>query len=504
MNPSLDMQRITNGDILTSHGHIEGRKLMLEILEAGIHAADPYFAMLKLMRREGDRFIFGGEEYEPDGGPSGDDVVDLNECGRIFVFGAGKGIQRAAKSVEDILGDRLTGGHVIAKHGEPVILDVVGVTHGAHPVPDEGCIEGCKKIIAMTEDLTEDDVVITMIGNGIGSLLTYPVDGVSLDDVQRVVHMFQIEKGGPTLDLIPIRNHLDQIKGGQFSKYIQPARAIHILAFHKSSYERVLTAPRYRWLHTLPDETTNADAIASLKKWECWDSVPESVRTYLTHPDPARETLKIDEFEAMNQRVFCLFPKANGVVPSAVKKAKELGLNAHMLYNNYTMMAEASQVGKVVGNLAMHSEIDGDPFTPPVAIVGGGELLVTVGKNGGMGGRDQEFAVSAAVEIEGSHHVIVGSVDSDGTDGPGHQFVDGREGVPVLAGGIVDGETYERAREVGLDLRDVLKRHDTSPALHVLGDGIEATMAMAMGDLSVAIILGRSTSEETGRGPYWA
>ena len=72
---------------------------------------------------------------------------------------AGKGIQRGAKAVEDLLGDRLTGGHVIAKHGEPVILDRVGVTHGAHPVPDEGCVEGCKNIIALTEDLTEDDVV---------------------------------------------------------------------------------------------------------------------------------------------------------------------------------------------------------------------------------------------------------------------------------------------------------------------------------------------------------
>ena len=93
----------------------------------------------------------------------------------------------------------------------------------------------------------------------------------------------------------------------------------------------------------------------------------------------------------MNKRVFCLFPKEKAVVRTAMEKAKELGLNARMMYNNYTMMAEASQVGKVVSNLALHSEIDGEPFEPPVALIGGGELLVTVGKNGGMGGRDQEF-----------------------------------------------------------------------------------------------------------------
>ena len=155
----------------------------------------------------------------------GDEVIDLTETGRIFVLGAGKGIQRAARAVEDLLGDRLTGGHVIAKHGEDLILDRVGVTFGAHPVPDEGCVEGCRRIIELTEDLRPEDLVITMIGNGIGSLLTYPVEGVSLDDMQRTVHLFQIERGGPTVDLIPIRNHLDRIKGGQFSRYIRSLRA---------------------------------------------------------------------------------------------------------------------------------------------------------------------------------------------------------------------------------------------------------------------------------------
>ena len=504
MSHTLEKERILNADALLSHGHEEGRKLMLEILEAGIQAADPYYAILRVMRREGDRLIFSGELFEPAGGPrSGDEIIDLNQAGRIFVFGAGKGIQRAARAVEDVLGDRLTGGHVIAKHGEDLILDRVGVTFGAHPVPDEGCVAGCRRIIEMSKDLCSDDFVITMIGNGIGSLLTLPVDGVTLDDVQRTVRLFQIEHGGPTVDLIPIRNHLDQIKGGQFSKYMQPARAIHILAFHTASYTAVLTNPRYRWLHTMPDETTHVDAIEALKKWNCWDDAPGSVRKYLSDPPHGNETLSIAEFEKMDSRIFCLFPMEYAVVNTAVAKAREMGITTHVLYNNYSMMAEAMQVGKVVSNLALHTEIDGEPFEPPCALIGGGELLVTVGQDGGMGGRDQEFAVSAAVEIEGCRHIIVGSVDSDGTDGPGHQFVDGREEVPVLAGGIVDGDTARRARELGIDLNDVLKRHDTSPALHALDDGIVTTMAMSMGDLSVALILDRSTPEETGRGRNW-
>ena len=500
MSSIVTKEQILNAGTLTSHGHDEGRQMMLEILKAGIQAADPYYAMLRVMHRDGDTLTFRGGPFEPAGSPRcGDEIIDLSRPGRIFVFGAGKGIQRAAKAVEDVLGDRLAGGHVIDKQGGDLILARIGVTFGAHPVPDEGCTAGCRRIIEMSEDLRPDDLVITMIGNGIGSLLTLPVDGVSLEDVQRTVYLFQIEHGGPTVDLIPIRNHLDQIKGGQFSKYLRPARAIHILAFHTAPYQDVMTAPRYRWLHTMPDETTHADAIDALRKWDCLDEVPASVRGYLSNPDPARETLKIADFEKMDSRIFCLFPKNLSVVHTAIRKAREMGIKTHMLYNNYSMMGEASQVGKVVGNMALHTEIDGAPFEPPCALIGGGELLVTVGKERGMGGRNQEFATSAAVEIDGCRHIVVGAVDSDGTDGPGHQFVDGREDVPVLAGGIVDGETARRARELGIDLRDVLKRHDTSPALYALDDGVITNMAMSMGDLNVALILGRSTLEETGR-----
>jgi glycerate-2-kinase len=118
-------------------------------------------------------------------------------------------------------------------------------------------------------------------------------------------------------------------------------------------------------------------------------------------------------------------------------------------------------------------------------------MVVTVGQERGMGGRNQEYALSAALELAGSGRVVIGSVDSDGTDGPGHQFVQGERyaAIPVLTGAIVDGTTAARAQALGVDLGAALKRHDTSPALYRLGDGIVATPAMSMGDLSVTLIL---------------
>jgi len=114
-----------------------------------------------------------------------------------------------------------------------------------------------------------------------------------------------------------------------------------------------------------------------------------------------------------------------------------------------------------------------------------------VGKEKGMGGRNQEFALAAALKIAGSPGIVVGSVDSDGSDGPGHQFVDGYENVPVLGGGIVDGETAARADRLGVDIREELKKHNASPTLWKLGGGVILTPNLSVNDLSVALVMDR-------------
>jgi glycerate-2-kinase len=494
------MSRIINRETLSDHGHVAGRRAMLEILETGLRAADPYYATLKALHLDGDILTVGYALYEPPGTPlPGPEVIDLRTIQRIFVFGAGKGINRAAQAIEEVLGDRLTGGHVIDKHGTPHNLKRIGLTYGAHPIPDAGCAEGCRRILEMAQDLRPDDLVLTVVGNGIGSLLTLPAPGLTIEDLRQVVYAFQIEKGGPTVDLVPIRNHLDAIKGGKFTRYMRPARTVHLIAFYRPpSYADMLRHPLFRWLHSLPDETTYADAITSLKRYDLWEEVPDSVRQHLQRADPAQETLKVADFEALRQRVFFIFPPELGMVPTAKRKAEEMGFAAHVLFNNYSMKPEANQLGRIVANMALHTEIDGEPFRPPCALISTGEALVTVGKETGMGGRNQEYVVAAALEIANTHHVIMGSVDSDGTDGPGHQFVDAEKyaHIPVLTGGIVDNSTQMRARDMGIDLADALKRHDTSPALYTLGDAVVAIPGMSMGDLCVTLILEPASKSE--------
>ena len=147
-------QRILNMEALTNHGNVAGRKAVAAILEAGLEASDPYYNTRKLIRLDGTRLIVGNKDFEPAGDPhSGDEIFDLSKIKNIYVFGAGKGIQRVAKAIEDVLGNRLTGGHVIDKKQHPVICKKIGVTLGAHPVPDIDCVRGCEKILVGIEKL---------------------------------------------------------------------------------------------------------------------------------------------------------------------------------------------------------------------------------------------------------------------------------------------------------------------------------------------------------------
>ena len=483
--------RIQNMEILLSSGNLPGRKSMLQILEAGLQSADPYFNTRKLIRVENGKLIVGNKEFEPVGTPkSGDEVYDLSRIGRIYVLGAGKGIQNVAKAIEDVLGDRLAGGHVIDKKGHPIILRKIGVTLGGHPTPDEDCVKGCERILEITKDLTEEDLVFTCVSNGVSSLLTLPGPGLSAEDLRRTTMVTQVERGMPTRILNPIRNHLDRIKGGRISRYIHPAKMIHLLAIDPGEYDQRMHG-NY-WLHTLPDCTTFQEAIDTLKRWEAWEAVPAAVRRHLEKADPGQETLKAKDFEKMSFRIFGLMPgpRQSGKLPPAMRKAEELGFRPVMLADELIEI-EAGHAGIYMASIAKTIERRGQPFEPPCALFSSGELVVTVGQEKGIGGRNQEFTLSAALKIAGSKNIVIASVDTDGTDGPGSQFSGGSADIPCLAGGIVDGQTVEEAKKNGVDIAGELKRHNTTPALWRLNSGILATPNISLVDLTVALIMGR-------------
>ncbi len=321
--------RILNKKQITSHGNIDGRNDLYEILEAGLIEADPYNKIKKLIKIKNNFLIIGNKESIPKGDPNTEpESINLTKINRIFVVGAGKGIQKIAKAIEDVLGDYLTGGHVIDKKGNKIELEKIGVTLGGHPVPDNDCIKGCQKILKILDSCQEDDLVFTMAGNGVSSLLSLPVEGVTLEDVRDTIYKLQIERGVPTFDLCHVRNHLDLMKGGKVTKHIWPAKAIHLIAYDYDYEHLIYNNP---WLHFLPDNmTTFEGAVHILKKWNAWDNIPSSVRNFLIKADLNQEVLKPDEFLKHHFRIFRLAGN-NEMMKAAKIKSEELGYKTYML-----------------------------------------------------------------------------------------------------------------------------------------------------------------------------
>lgn len=487
--------RILNKETLISHGNQEGRRIVTELLDAGLDALDPYYRVKKLVHKEGNKIVLHTEGFEMRGDPrSGPAVYDLRDYDRVFVIGAAKGVQRAALAMEEVLGDVLTAGHVIAKHGEPVICKKIGVTLAGHPVPDEYCVEGCRKIEALIKDITARDLVFTISGSGCGSLMTYPAGDITIDDISRFTHMMQIEKGVPTSDLNQIRTHIDRFKGGRLSRLLRPATLVHMTTadpsklstpVYRTSYFEMLRANTF--FPPLAAASTYADCIAIIKKWDAWERTPESIRRHLLAGGPHNENMSVEEYESLNARFFGLIFKDSTVYPAVRARSAELGYPCRML-SEY-MQAEAREAGYVNALMALCIERMDEPLPAPIVLMTSGENVVTVGNESGVGGRNQEYCVSAALKIARSRRVVIGAVDTDGTDGPGGFDYPGAP--ECLAGAVVDGYTLGEAQAAGIDLWQALKTHGTSQPLWKLGCGVHATSNISALDLGIILIMGK-------------
>ena len=484
--------RVRNKEMLVNHGNTEGRKIVAELLEVGLDSLDPYYRVKQFVKIIDDKIVLDDRGFEMKDDPrAGKAVYDFSDFDHIYVIGAAKGIQRAAKAFEDVFGEHLTGGHVIGKHGEEIICEKIDVTLAGHPVPDEYCVEGCKKIEELAQKVTERDLVFTIFGSGCGSLFTYPVEGISIEEISQFTHMMQIEKGVPTSELNQIRTHIDKMKGGRVTRLFSKATMVHMTTADPSKMNTPVLRVGYfdmmkvnTFFPTIATASTYQDCIDIIKKWDAWEQTPDSIKNHLLSGGPHNENMSIEEYEGFNSRFFGLIFKDSTVYPSVRAKAEELGLRCIML-SEY-MEAEAREAGFIDGNLSLCSERLGEPFQAPVVLMSSGENVVTVGKETGIGGRNQEYCLAAALKIQGSKRIVIGAVDTDGTDGPGNFCF---QGAPdCLAGAIVDGYTVDEAKNMQIDLWNALKTHATSEPLWKLHCGVDAQSGVSALDLRIILI----------------
>jgi glycerate 2-kinase len=404
-------------------------------MKAAFRAADPVEAVLRHVRLAGDTLIVGKSRYR------------LSRYERIIVLGAGKAGATMSLALEKLLGKRIAGGLVNVKYGHTAPLKRVEINECGHPVPDEAGVRGSERIAKMAAEAGEKDLVLCVVSGGASALMPAPAAGISLADKQAVTKLL-LACGANIHEINSVRKHLSTLKGGQLARLAFPATVVTLMLSDVigDNLDVIGSGP------TTPDLSTFADALGILKKYGLLDKAPGSVRRRLEQGAAGQ----LEETPKSLERTQNLIVGSNRLAVNAAKaKAKALGYRTLVL--STTIEGETRDVARLHAAIAREIRTSGEPLKPPACIISGGETTVTLRGNG-KGGRNQEFALAASLDVDGMRNVLLLSAGTDGTDGP-----------TDAAGAWCDGNTLTRARAAGLDAAQYLAENNSYEFFDRLG-----------------------------------
>ena len=428
-----------------ARGEVKIKKDALAIFKAGLEAVDPTAAVNKAVVRSKDTVkIMDGKKVIK--------TLNLKNIKDIYVVGAGKATAPMAKAVEKILGAKISGGIISVKKGHGLKLKKVKVLEAAHPVPDQAGENAAKAITKLLEDADKNDLVFSLISGGGSALLPLPAKGIKLSEKQTVTKML-LNSGATIHEINAVRKHLSQVKGGQLVRFAAPATVINLMLSDVvgDDMDTIASGP------FVPDSSTFEEVTVILAKYKLMKKVPPAVRSLLKKGliGQIPETPKSGEPEFEN--VTNLIVASNFIsLEAAEAKAKSLGYKTLILSS--CIEGETRDAAKVHAAVAKETLATGNPVKPPACIISGGETTVTI-RGKGRGGRNQEFALAAAIEIDRLPGVVIFSAGTDGTDGP-----------TDAAGAVADGTTCQRAFDLNLSAQKHLQTNDAYPFFKELGD----------------------------------
>ncbi|MEM8917102.1 MAG: glycerate kinase [Pseudomonadota bacterium] len=367
--------------------------------------------------------------------------------GRTIVIGAGKASALMAKTVEENWPGALEG-IVVTRYGHGVACDRIEIIEASHPVPDAAGEAAAARILDLATSAGEDDLVLALISGGGSSLLSLPAPGLSLADKQAVNQA--LLKSGASIDQMNcVRKHLSAVKGGRLGAACYPARLVTLTISDVPGDDPSVIASG----PTVADPTTFADALGLLVGY----GISEPV-VVLDHVRAAgEETPKPGDrrLEGSDLRMIAT-PQLS--LEAAARVAEEAGVTPLILGD--AIEGESRQVARVMAGMAKQVVRHGQPVAAPCVLISGGETTVTVSGDG-RGGRNVEFALALALELEGLTGVSAIAADTDGVDG-----------AEDVAGAIIDPDTLVRARDAGLDAADSLRRNDGHGFFEAMGDQV--------------------------------
>ena len=416
------------------------RKQAVAVFRAGVEAADPVAAVLRFLRVKQGRLLAGRRRYP------------LDAFDNVWVVGAGKAGAAMAQAVERVLGARIRGGLVNVKDGHLARLRRIELNECGHPVPDGRGVRGAERIADIVRGAGKRDLIVCVISGGASALLPMPAAPVTLEE-KRATTSLLLACGANIHEINAVRKHISRIKGGQLARLAYPAQVLALLVSDVvgDDLDVIGSGP------TAPDASTFAGAQAILDKYGLRERIPAAVRERIERGVRGEIAETPKPGDPAFERTTNLIVGSNRLaVDAAARKARELGLRPVVL--STVIEGEAREVARMHAAIAREVRATGRPLKPPLCLISGGETTVTLRGNG-LGGRNQEFVLAAAIDLAGSNEVVVLSGGTDGTDGP-----------TDAAGAIADGATLERAGRLGLDARQFLAENDSYRFFDALGD----------------------------------
>lgn len=433
----------------------------LEIFYHALGAVDPARLVRERMRLEGPSLKIDSKSYA------------LKEFNGVYAVGFGKASAPMAQALEEILGEWLKGGIVVVKEGHALPLKKIKILESGHPVPDRRSREAAMTLLDWARGISTEvqgfkgskvqgdgplpikrDLVFCLVTGGGSALLCAPPGDISLEEVKTVTSLL-LASGAEIKEVNTVRKHLSLIHGGRLARALYPAAVINLVVSDVVGdvLDMVSSGP------TLPDPSTYKGALEIVSKYGLAKRLPERVYEYLKRgvSGEVEETPKGGDVYFQDVHTFLLGSNMRAL-EAAKEKAIELGYNTLILGSSFT--GEAREVARVFSSKAREYRKGDNPPSGPACLLAGGETTVTL-KGDGRGGRNQEFALASAMEIEGLEGVVILSGGTDGNDGP-----------TEAAGAMVDGTTCRRAREHGMEPEDFLMRNDSHTFFCRLGDRI--------------------------------
>ncbi|KAB2739898.1 glycerate kinase type-2 family protein [Brucella anthropi] len=393
--------------------------------------------------------------------------------GRTIVIGAGKGSAQMAAAFERAWAERHEGedapieGIVVTRYGYGAPCKTIEIIEASHPVPDDAGLAASKRLFDAVSNLTEDDLVVALISGGGSALLPSPPEGLTLAD-EIAVNKALLASGAPISAMNAVRKHLSTIKGGRLAAHAHPAKVFSLVVSDIPGDNPAFVASG----PTVPDATSRDDALKIIERYklELPDAVLAHIKSEKAHsPKPDDKIFADNEVRVIASAAVSL--------EAAVKEAERHGVEAVILSDS--MEGEAREVAHVHAAIAREVADRDRPFKKPIVLLSGGETTVTIRAKGGKGGRNSEFLLSFALDIDGYGNIHALAADTDGIDGSEDN-----------AGAFADGTTVSRLQKTGEDGAARLNANDAWSAFDAIGDlFMPGPTGTNVNDLRVVLIM---------------